>query len=129
MMMHEPLPVRDRPRRLGDDVERGEGPARAAVAGRLRAAAHLLPDDPDAAALLLDGLLQEIARLWCAAAGLPVPAPALRPALVERHDQPFGWRLRLALRAPDVRARLVHCAALYGLLGGECPPARDERRA
>ena len=99
------------------DGERPAHGARAAeVEARLHAAERLLPDDPDAAALLLDGLLQEIRWLWRAQADLSPPAPALQPALVERDDRLFGWRLRLALRAPDVRARLAHCAALYALL-------------
>lgn len=88
----------------------------AAVAVRLRAAKRLLPDDPDASALLMDGLLREIAWLWCAHAGLLQSASDIEPASIERRDQVFCWRLRLALCAPDVHARLAHCAALYELL-------------
>ncbi|MFI5273550.1 MAG: hypothetical protein ACHQ4H_11010 [Ktedonobacterales bacterium] len=86
------------------------------IALRLRAAARLLDDDRDAAALLLDGVIAEIADLWRSARGMPVPRLALVPAAVERRDQRFGVWLRLALRAPQVEARLVHCEELLRLL-------------
>jgi hypothetical protein len=116
MMIRELALVRDHSPRRSDGDERDDAPVQAAVAARLRAAARLLEDDPDAAALLLDGLLHQIVEMWCEHVGPQVPALALQPALVERYDQPFGWRLRLALRAPDASARLIHCAALYALL-------------
>jgi hypothetical protein len=80
---------------------------RAALHADLAYAGDLLERDPDAAALLLDGLLQRVGAEWFLARDLPVP-PAER--LLERLGsacEPFAWRLRLALRAPDVHARFV----------------------
>ncbi|HEU5441253.1 MAG TPA: hypothetical protein VFU88_18350 [Ktedonobacterales bacterium] len=104
------------PHDASEEEHPGSQARTAAVAARLRWAERLLPDDPDASALLLDGLLREIAWLWHAQVDVPLPAFDVQPALIERHDPLFGWRLRLALRAPNVHARLAHCAALYELL-------------
>jgi hypothetical protein len=96
------------------------------VAALCRADA-VLARDPDAAALELDGLLYRIARVWCQAkAGGLSPSELLQQPV---SDAPLvALRLRLALRAPDVRARLVH---LWWLVGETFPaqtttrPSRD----
>lgn len=86
---------------------------RLAIVAALCRADALLASDPDAASLELDGLLYRIARVWCQAraGGLP-PSDLLQQSA---SDAPlFALRLRLALRAPDVRARLAHLWWLVG---------------
>jgi hypothetical protein len=73
------------------------GPAReiAAIEERIALAAQLLREEnPDGAALALDGLLWRMAEL------------------LHGEDARMLMRLRLAGRAPDVEARLAHYAAL-----------------
>lgn len=75
-------------------------------------AARLIDAQPDAAALLLDGLLHDIASAWIRRLGhAGAPAEGLL-AEIECVAPLVGWRLRLALRAPDIRARLAACQAL-----------------
>ncbi len=92
-----------RPRQPGD-----LGSARrAALHEELAHVAKLLERDPDAAALLLDGVLRQIGAEWFLARAYAVPpANELLGRLAEM-DAAFAWRLRLALRAPDARARYV----------------------
>lgn len=77
----------------------------------------LLEAQPDEAALLLDGLLSHIAREWERCELLPAGSPEDLLARIERAAPAVSWRLRLALRAPDARARLVACRALIEALG------------
>jgi hypothetical protein len=93
---------------------------RVALARDLLLAERLLPRDPDAAALLLDGAPRRIVVSWLALRGAPymadhaagdAPSDDLL-AQVERVAPPVAWRLRLALRAPHAEARLAHCWAL-----------------
>jgi len=110
--------------RFGDllpDESSGKGQAddalvRVALARNLLLAERLLPCDPDAAALLLDGAPRRIVVSWLALRGAPY-APGDGPgddllAQVERVAPSVAWRLRLALRAPHAEARLAHCWAL-----------------
>lgn len=90
----------------------------AGLSGALDEAAALLAADPDAAAMVLDGALARLARAWYAAAGIAMPEPARLLNDLERRAAPFAWRLRLALRAPDARARLVHARHLLAVLAG-----------
>lgn len=99
-------------------------------ANRLLLAGALLPDRPDEAALLLDGLPGAIVEDWFRQRGVAPVSGARALDLIQRVDPLFGWRLRLALRAPDAQARLAHCAALLAALhasGAEPWKARDER--
>ena len=89
------------------------------VAAPLDQAAELLDADPDAAALVLDGLLGRLAADWYAEQGLVPPDAAHLLSDLERRCQPLGWLLRLALRAPDVHARLAHMQALAGAMLSE----------
>lgn len=75
-------------------------------------AAQLMEAQPDVAALLLDGLLSRIARDWERRLRLAAGSPEELLARIEHAAPLLGWRLRLALRAPDARARLVACQAL-----------------
>ncbi|MDE3228677.1 MAG: hypothetical protein KGO05_02255 [Chloroflexota bacterium] len=75
---------------------------------RLIAAERALPAAPDLAALRLDGALSDLLAI-CA------PGAASLEEL-ERRAPALAWRLRLALQAPDVAARLAHCWALLDLL-------------
>ena len=84
-------------------------------------AQQLIERRPDDAALLLDGFLLRIANAWCQHERLPVRSPDEMLARIERSAPPLGWRLRLSLRAPDVRARLVHCQALLEALDEWAP--------
>ena len=81
-------------------------------ARRCEGAAELLEDHPDEAALLLDGLLGHIAHEWEQKLGLANESVGDMLAQIEHVAPEVGWRLRLALRAPDVRARLAACQAL-----------------
>jgi hypothetical protein len=78
----------------------------------LEDAAALLHDDPDAAALALEGALRQLVNEWYARQGLRVPAAHDLLADLEARDAPLAWRLRLALRAPHVEARLAHARGL-----------------
>jgi hypothetical protein len=78
-----------------------------------QAALFLARGEPDRAALILDGLAQRMVMSWFAVSGARVPEPSyLLPRLEEEEMSPLAWWLRLALRAPDVDARLVHCRRL-----------------
>jgi hypothetical protein len=92
---------------------------RLAIVAALCRADAVLACDPDAAALELDGLLYRIARVWChaRAGGLP-PSDLLK--LPANDSSLFALRLRLALRAPDARARRAH----VWWLAGETFPAQ-----
>lgn len=94
-----------------------------AVRHALDAAAELIEDDPDAAAWRLDGVLRRIIQVWYARRGLRAPSDDRLLLDVERQSPPIAWRLRLALRAPDARARLAH---LRGLLAAM--PTHDTTR-
>ena len=79
-------------------------------------AGQLIERQPDDAALLLDGVVHHIARDWHQRERLPaVPEDELL-ASIERAAPLVGWRLRLAVRAPDVWARLAHCRALLAAM-------------
>lgn len=88
-------------------------------------AAELIEAQPDEAGLLLDGLLGEIVDEWRRSHEQAPGDAAEVLRLIEKSEPLFGWRLRLALRAPNVRARLEHCAALLALLPGERLAAGD----
>lgn len=95
-------------RGMRDDAEDG------AIAAALDHAAAVLDPDPDAAALLLDGLMcqlaQALARVYAASDGGGDASHALHA--LDRRAPAVAYRLRLALRAPDAAARLVHCRQL-----------------
>lgn len=103
-------------RRIGRNVMRERSYAARQDVGELddglNAAAALIERDPDAAALLLDGISWRVAQAWYAGRGLRSPLAAHLLGDLERQAPSIAWRLRLALRAPDVRARLVHCRGL-----------------
>ena len=92
-------------RGLRDDAEDS------GIAAALDRAAAILDADSDVAALLLDGLLRRLARAmaraYAAGDGADDPLGAL-----DRRAPSVAYRLRLALRAPDAAARLVHCRQL-----------------
>lgn len=96
-------------RGMRDEAEDGE------IAAALDHAAAILDADPDAAALLLDGLVCRLARaLAHAYAAHDGGGDALHA--LDRHAPAVAYQVRLALRAPDASARLVHCRGLYQLL-------------
>jgi len=82
-------------------------------------AGALLESDADAAALLLDGLAQRIGAEWFLAQGVPAPRHERMLVELERQAQAFAWRLRLALRAPDPRARYLHARECLRAVRGE----------
>lgn len=98
-------------------------PAPDELAARLDEAAALLPADPESAALLLEGALHELIAGWYARQALPVPPPARLLADLAPRDALLALRLRLALAAPDVAARLAHLRALAHLLDPVHQPA------
>ncbi|MGO8949819.1 MAG: hypothetical protein ACLQUY_19625 [Ktedonobacterales bacterium] len=77
-----------------------------------QAASILAAGEPDRAALLLDGLAQSMVMAWFAWCGRRPPEPMYLIAQLEEEMSPLVWWLCLALRAPDVEARLVHCRRL-----------------
>lgn len=83
---------------------------------RLLLAGELLLVDRDEAALLLDGLLRDVVADWFSRRDIARAGDGASLDRIERDQPPFAWRLRLALRAPNVEARLAHCAALLQLL-------------
>lgn len=99
---------------------------RARVIADLMRAQRALSHDPDLAALYLDGALRRLLALVARQARV---APSEMPALasLDREQPLLGMRLRLALRAPDAAARLVHCWALIESLN-EDAPAPDGRQ-
>ncbi|MBF6589176.1 MAG: hypothetical protein IVW57_01430 [Ktedonobacterales bacterium] len=100
----------------------------------LNCAESLIENDPDAAALVLDGLVWRLLRAWYAARGGSPPGPAAVLADLERRAPSLAWRVRLALRAPDVAARLAHCRGLApafsSVRGAEASPsaAHDDEK-
>jgi hypothetical protein len=84
---------------------------RALLLRDLSFAGALLERDADAAALLLDGLVQRIGAEWFLAQGAPAPRFERLLGELEQKAHPVAWRLRLALRAPDARARYLHARA------------------
>jgi hypothetical protein len=85
----------------------------------LRAAMSLAVGQRDAAALLLDGVPQRLALEWFA--GQDLAAPDLRCLLanLEERQSVLAWWLRLALRAPDIEARLFHCRRMLAVIDGD----------
>jgi hypothetical protein len=77
-----------------------------------QAALLLARGEPDRAALILDGVAQRMVISWFAESGARVPEPSYLLPRLEEEMSPLAWWLRLALRAPDVDARLVHCRRL-----------------
>jgi hypothetical protein len=89
---------------------------RARIVARLIAAERALPAAPDLAALRLDGVMGD---LLChlphdVANGQSDDIDALQR--LEERAPAVAWRLRLALQAPNVAAKLAHCWALLELL-------------
>lgn len=90
---------------------------RARIAHALLAASHAQADDPDAAALLLDGILGDLIDLWArsaAHAAVADRAAALRAMEVVAPS--VAWRIRSALRSREPEARLAHCWAILEAL-------------
>ncbi|WIG57723.1 MAG: hypothetical protein OJF49_000468 [Ktedonobacterales bacterium] len=104
LLAHQPRPVSAlEQRQLADD---------------LRRASALLDAHPDAAALLLDGVLRRISIAALARERLVCwREEDLFDALAVR-NQRLAYLLRLALRAPNLDARLAHCQQLYAALYG-----------
>lgn len=95
------------------------------VMANLRRAGEALSHDPDLASLYLDGALRDALAL---ALGDAASASSNLEAALRELDarQPLlAQRLRLALRAPHVEARLAHARALLDLLN----PVPARRRA
>lgn len=89
---------------------------RAHIVARLIAAERALPEAPDLAALRLDGVIRDLLHhSEPAAADAPNDDIAALQRLAERAPA-VAWRLRLALQASSVAAKLAHCWALLELL-------------
>lgn len=87
-----------------------------ALSEPLAAAAQAIEHDPDAAALLLEGLLERMLGAWYVARGWPVPAREALLADLDQRAPELARRVRLALRAPNVSARLAHCRQVLRVL-------------
>ena len=86
------------------------------IVADLERAQRALRDDPDLAALYLDGALRELLALAACPGGVYPPQPRAALYDLERSRPLLAQRIRLALRAPNVEARLVHCWSLLDLL-------------
>jgi len=73
----------------------------------------------DAAALLLDGMPQRLALEWFAGHGLAAPDLDCLLDYLEERQSILAWWLRLALRAPDIEARLFHCRRMLAEIVGD----------
>jgi hypothetical protein len=104
------------PRNVAQWPWRGENDQWLALSERLAVAAERIERDPDAAALLLDGYLYAMLRAWYEEHGWPVPANDKLLDDLDQQAPDLARRVRLALRAPDVAARLGHCRQLLALL-------------
>ena len=88
-----------------------------ALVAELRRVDWLLRDDVDAAALLLDGVLWRVVSFAFERAGVQAPPRERVFEAMEALAPPVCWRLRLALRAPNAQARLLHAWALLEAVG------------
>ena len=103
---------------------------RASVIADLIRAQRALPDDPDLAALHLDGALRSVLALVASHDNSHAPSYALSLLALDHQRPHLARRLRLALRAPHVEARLAHCWALIELLNNaEAAPASRPRES
>lgn len=82
------------------------------VVSAIESAERVLDEHPDRAALLLDGLAVQLARVWYDRQHLLVPCASVLLEDLERRAPPLAWRLRLALRAPHAQARASHLREL-----------------
>lgn len=95
----------------------------------LHEAEALLERDPDAAALALEGAMRALVDEWYARRGLVAPDAPHLLADLEGRNAPLAWRLRLALRAPHVAARLAHVRGLERAFSAPTSPPRARERA
>ncbi|HEV8192601.1 MAG TPA: hypothetical protein VGP82_14130 [Ktedonobacterales bacterium] len=104
--------ISDLDRHVGDDLSH----IRDELSSQLELAAPRIESDPDDASLMLDGLIWRLgAALSLARSGALASRERLLVQLDE-NDPILARRLRLALRAPDARARLVHAQQQYSLV-------------
>lgn len=82
----------------------------------LERAAQQIESDPDDASLILDGLICRIISAHYLARYGALPSRENLLSRLDAEDPALARRVRLALRAPDARARLVHARQLYALL-------------
>jgi hypothetical protein len=82
-------------------------------------AASLVDADPDSAALMLEGVVMAIVEQWYGAQDLALPDRQCLLADLQARAMPLAHRMRLALRAPHVRARLNHARALVAVARGD----------
>src|SRR5579885_2748932 len=89
---------------------------RGKLAYQLELAARQIESDPDDASLLLDGLICRIVEAHYLERHGALPRREHLLARLDADDPALARRVRLALRAPDAHARLVHARQLYALL-------------
>jgi hypothetical protein len=103
---------------------------RASVIADLMRAQRALLHDPDLAALYLDGALRQLLALVAIQIGGSQAASQALSLRALDHLRPhLARRLRLALRAPHVEARLAHCWALIELLNADAALASQPRES
>jgi hypothetical protein len=83
---------------------------------QLELAAQRIESDPDDASLMLDGLIWRLVAARFLAHNGALPSREHLLAQLDEHEPILARRVRLALRAPNARARLVHAQFLYALL-------------
>jgi hypothetical protein len=92
---------------------------RASVIADFLRAQKALPSDPDLASLYLDGALRGLLALIASPLSEHQFSHAQALHALDHQRPHFARRLRLALRAPHVEARLAHCWALIDLLNAD----------
>lgn len=86
------------------------------LARQIVLAARKVDVDPDEASLILDGLIWQLLAVRYLAENEELPDRERLLAQLDLNDPALARRVRLALRAPDVHARLAHVQQLCALL-------------
>ena len=86
------------------------------LARQLDQAALQIDVDPDEASLILDGLIWQLIAARYLAHNDVLPSRERLLAQIDANDPALARRVRLALRAPDAHARLIHVQQLRALL-------------
>lgn len=99
------------------------------IVNDLERAKRIMRDDPDLAALHLDGALRELLALAAERYGANSAHPDAALLDLDRREPLLAQRFRLALRAPSPEARLIHCWSLLDSLSLDALPEAPRAHA